>query len=140
MKTAAWRTRHNPIANADSTPSISWFSISIFFYSPFLSLPCSLFFSICLPLSSSFFFLSVPVYLLPFPTACILDWRTFIPLFSLFLFFAHPVLWLTALMHLHRAAPTGFNPRGELFSFCKALLQVSFKSETMKSARETISK
>lgn len=78
MKTAAWRTRHNP--NDCKRYSLDlWFSVSIY-----LSIYLSLFLSLCLCFRAFFFFfLFVPACLLPFSAACILDWRTFIPLFSL---------------------------------------------------------
>lgn len=73
METAAWRTRHNPIANADSTPSISRFSVSIFF-ARVLSLSFFFLFSLFLSLR--------PSLLPPFFCCLYLGRRTFIPLFS----------------------------------------------------------
>lgn len=117
METAAWHTRHNPIVNADSTLSISH--------------PAR-------PISVSFSLHSVS-FLLPFLVSCIFDRHTIISLFSvaLVLFLSPLSLWLTALMHLHRAAPTEFNPRGELFSFREEISctqGLTFARGTMKLA------
>lgn len=129
METAAWRTRHNPIANRWLYPlAISQFSVSDFFarvLPPSLSL--SNFFSLLFSLS-----LHHDRAFSPFPL--FISW-TYVHLSrcSLFLFLFFPGLWLTALMHLHRAAPTGFNPRGELFLFRQVLpRQATLTRETMK--------
>lgn len=108
METAAWRTRHNPIVNADSArslpPSSSWFSIPRFSVSILFA---------CLLLSSQPSFLS---FLTEFVSSSATYYYYSVVLFF-FSFLGFSNLWLTALMHLHRDAPTEFNPRGELFLF-----------------------